>query len=228
MDGHKQTFSEYQENKLYFLHTQTKTTCFHKPLVIDEHLSWKSHIDIICNKISKAIGIIHKSRRILSSKIKLLLYYSLIYPYIYYGYFIWSSTYPTNLNRFLLLQKRIVRIIANVDYHVHTKQLFHDFKILDIFYQNTLCIASFMFEYHHQLLPPCFNNLFLRNNQVHHYSTRNSQNYVPHFCRTNIKKFTVLYSGPQVWNSLPKDIINSISKTKLKSKLVTYLLSNKK
>ena len=79
---------------------------------IDENRSLKTHIDYICNKVSKSIGIIYKSRFFLSSKTKLSLYYSLIYPYLHYCNIIWSSTYPSNLNRIFLLQKRIVRIIA--------------------------------------------------------------------------------------------------------------------
>ena len=35
------------------------------------------------------------------------LYFSLIYPYIYYGNIICASTCPTNLNRIRILQKRI-------------------------------------------------------------------------------------------------------------------------
>jgi len=144
---------------------------------LDEHLTWKNHIEVICNKISKAIGIIYKARFLLPPKTRLSLYYSLIYPYIYYCNVICSSTYPSNLNRILLLQKRIVRIIANADYRAQTKPLFKRLKILDIYDLHTLCIANFMFEYHHNLLPSCFDNLFLRNNQVHKYGTRNSTNY---------------------------------------------------
>ena len=34
---------------------------------IDENLSWKQHIDIISSKISKSIGILYKSRDVLSN-----------------------------------------------------------------------------------------------------------------------------------------------------------------
>ena len=47
-----------------------------------------------------------RSRFYLSSKSKLTLYYSLIYPYITYCNSTWSSTYVTNLNRIYCLQKR--------------------------------------------------------------------------------------------------------------------------
>jgi hypothetical protein len=48
-------------------------------IYIDENLTWKYHIDHVCNKISKSIGVIARSRFVLSTKTKLSLYYSLIY-----------------------------------------------------------------------------------------------------------------------------------------------------
>ena len=60
-----------------------------------------------------------------------------------------------------------------------------------------------MYSYHHNLLPSSFRNLFLSSNQVHHYETRPTSQYSPHFRRTNIKQFSILYGGPTIWNSLP-------------------------
>ena len=53
--------------------------------------------------------------------------------------------------------------------------------------------------------------LFLSSNQVHQYETRLASQYRPHFCRTNIKQFNILYRGPKIWNSLPCSLISSPS-----------------
>ena len=50
-----------------------------------------------------------------------------------------------------------------------------------------------MYSYHNNLLPHMFNTTFVTNRQVHTYDTRNANNYRPYFCRTNIKRFTILY-----------------------------------
>ena len=99
---------------------------------IDENLSWKTHINYICKKIAKSVGIIYRSRYLLSSATKLSLYYTLIYPYLTYCNIVWSSTYVTNLNRIHLLQKRVVRALMNSDYRAHSGPLFKHLKILDI------------------------------------------------------------------------------------------------
>ena len=114
---------------------------------LDEHLSWKEQINYICNKIAKSVGIIYRSRYLLSSAtiIGLSLYYTLIYPYLTYCNIVWSSIYVTNLNRILLLQKRAVRILTNSEYRAHSDPLFKQLKILDIFKLIYFTLASLCF-----------------------------------------------------------------------------------
>ena len=52
---------------------------------VDEKLDWKEHIHIISGKISRSIGIISKSRFYLSRETLFKLYFTLVYPYLYYG-----------------------------------------------------------------------------------------------------------------------------------------------
>ena len=53
-------------------------------VILDEKLSWKPHISYITNKISKYMGIIHKSSFYLSKSSLQSLYYAMVYPYLYY------------------------------------------------------------------------------------------------------------------------------------------------
>ena len=206
-----------RRSRLSFIRGQT--------IFLDENLSWKSHISYICKKISKSAGIIFRSRFYLSTKTKLLLYYSLVYPYLTYCNPTWSSTYVTNLNRIFLIQKRIVHAITNAPYRAHSAPIFAQLKLLDIYKLNSFYTAKFMFSYIHSLLPPPFLHLFNRNNNFHNYNTRTASNYCPHICRTDIKQFTILYQGPKVWNSLPTDITNSESRLSFKKKILNLLIN---
>ena len=105
----------------------------------------------------------------------------------------------------------------------YCSSIFHELKILDIFQINTLDIAKFMFCYHNNLLPPLFVNLFMTNSQVHTYDTRTAGNYRRHSCRTNIKKFTILYQGPRIWNCLPASISKLSSFPTFKNKVLEFL-----
>jgi hypothetical protein len=67
-------------------------------IVLDECLSWKPHISLISNKISKSVGIIFKASFCLSKAALRILYFSLVYPYLQYCVIVWGSTYLANLD----------------------------------------------------------------------------------------------------------------------------------
>ena len=176
---------------------------------IDQHLEWKTHVNFIAAKISKSVGLLYKAKYYLPSNSLLTLYYALIYPYLTYCNLIWASTYVTNLQRIYLLQKRAVRAISKADYKASSKPLFSNWKILDVFSIYSFQVSSFMYLYHNDALPISFTQIFQTGNQIHQYSTRYSDYYRPHTCRTNIKKFSIFFPGPRIWNSLPIDIKNA-------------------
>ena len=124
-------------------------------------------------------------------------------------------------------QKRLVRLITKAHYLANTAPLFSQLKVLDIFSINSFSVATFMYSYHHNLLPNSFHDLFLSSNQVHQYETRLASQYRPHFCRTNIKQFSILYRGPKIWNSLPVSLISSPSISVFKKKLKNYLTDSR-
>ena len=209
----------FNENKL----TQKRVVKF-LGVFIDENLSWKFHIDHVCKKVSKSTGIIYRSRFLLSMKTKLSLYYTLIYPYLTYCNVIWSSTYVTNVKRLFLNQKRLVRALTNADFTAHTAPLFYRLNLLDIYKINFLYIVKFIYCYHYNLLPSSFHNIFITSRHMHSYNTRNANAYRPHTCRTNIKKFTILFQGPQKWNSLPENIKNSETLSCFRNRMLKYLI----
>ena len=60
-------------------------------VIIDSHLSWKDHITLITNKISKNLGIISRIKHCLPFHVLLNLYYTLIFPYLSYCNIVWGS-----------------------------------------------------------------------------------------------------------------------------------------
>ena len=90
-----------------------------------------------------------------------------------------------------------------------SKPLFANLKILDVFSIYAVQVSSFMYIYHNDALPIYFTQNFNTGNQIHQYSTRYSDFYRPHTCRTNIKKISILLQGPRIWNSFPNNIRNA-------------------
>ena len=60
----------------------------------------------------------------------------------------------------------------------------------------------------------------IENCQIHDYRTRTANNYRVHHCRTNLKKFPILYQGPKIWKSLPVTITSLSSFSNFKTRLL--------
>ena len=73
---------------------------------LDCQLNWKQHLDEVCNKVSKIIGIMVRLRYVFPPEILLILYNSLILPYLSYCNVVWGNTYASNLTKLQLLQKK--------------------------------------------------------------------------------------------------------------------------
>ena len=194
-------------------------------VILNEHLSWKPHILSVSRKVSKSIGIIYKSSFCLPKTSLRSLYYSLVYPYLSYCVSVWGSTYQSNLNRIIILQKKIMRIISKVSFDAPTGVLFKEQEILKFSDIYSYKIGKFMYLFKRGLLPNYFRDMFTLASQIHSYNTRNSSLfYIPH-CRTNFRKFSIRFQGPTFFNSLSREIQNSESISLFGKRLKKFLLS---
>ena len=175
-------------------------------MILDEHLTWRPHINLVKNKASKMIGIIRRLRYVLPSHTLRSLYNAFILPYFNYGTIIWAGGYKTPLTPIHLLQKRIVRIIAGAHYLAGTFDLFKSLNLLSIFDLHKLQLAMFMYRHQNHSLPSIFNGYFTTNASVHNYNTRTRLNLRHVMGRTNIRHNTVKVAGPRLWNAIDPSI----------------------
>jgi len=99
---------------------------------IDSKLKWSTHINYIKGKISRAIGIICKARKLLNRETLINLYYAFVYPYLFYCIEVWGNAYQTHLHNLVTLQKRVARIITFSSFNAHTKPIFGELKKLPL------------------------------------------------------------------------------------------------
>ena len=126
------------------------------------------------NKLSKGAGIMYKLRPYLNKETLLTVYYSFVYPYLYYGVIAWGNTYDSLLHSVNIVHKRIIRIMASARKFDHTSPLFRHFKLLTLNQIYTLNCSVFMFKRRYRLLPECFDNMYTLNRSLHPYNTRQS------------------------------------------------------
>ena len=173
-------------------------------VMIDKKLDWKNQIIYTSNKLAKSIGIIGKVKKYLTIPLLLNLYYAFSYPYLIYCNMIWASNYPSSLDKIRVLQKRLLRLVTFSEPRTPSAPLFKKLKVLNIEQICSYQTGIFMYKYCKDLLPQVFDNMFSFNNSIHSHFTRQSD-LLHHFpIKTNVARFSVMYHGSTIWNSIPQ------------------------
>ena len=179
-------------------------------------MNFSYHINNICSKLSKTIGILYNIIKFVPMSVLIKLYYGLIYPVIIYCIVLWGDASKTHSNSLVLFQKKIIRIITNSDYLSHTKPLFIQTGILSVplIYKYVLGIQMFK-----------LNSANLIPYSDHPYNTRNKSASVA-FQRLTQTQKSISFCRPQLWNNILSDIRNSTSISMFKRSYKTFLLDS--
>ena len=110
--------------------------------------------------------------------VNLVFLLSLSLQYLVYCISGWGSTYPSNLNRIFLLQKKVLRIISKSAFDAHTEPIFKQLKILNLSDIYRSQVGNFMFSFRKGLLRDAFSEIIILENYNSIYLFS---------CRTNIR-----------------------------------------
>ena len=128
-------------------------------ITFDSNLTWKSHINELCLKLSKTVGILSKVRHFVHKHILVMLYYSLIYPFLTYGVHVWGLTFPSFLMQLFIIQKKAIRISFS-EPKSHSEPLFKSLNLLKLNDIIELQILSFVYlSGHIDCCPPVSVNI---------------------------------------------------------------------
>ena len=194
-------------------------------ITIDHKLTWKDHINVTCNRISKNIGILFRLKSLPTVILKMI-YNAIIAPFFDYGLSVWGNAAITHLDRLFKLQKRAIRIINHSSFLAQTAPIFYTQNILTLYDRYKYLLGTLMFLWHRKLLPDSLLNYFTLNCNIHSYSTRNAANFHLPKVRTSLYYKSVIYQGPLTWNSIPDNICNAASFNIFKRKLKNHLIHN--
>ena len=114
-------FEEFRSNrdtsnvimKMKNFHLQVSKSVKFLGIIFDNNHDFNNHRLYICNKMSIFFGILSKLRQVLPKKHLLMLYNSLILPYIHYCNNTWASVGTTILDPIYKLQKKALRICTS-------------------------------------------------------------------------------------------------------------------
>jgi len=134
---------------------------------LDRGLTWNEHIDYICAKICSGIFVLRSLAKYCPSQVLITAYYGLIYPHLSYGVVLWGACANILFQRVFKLQKKAIRIIANIKFRESCRQAFKSLQVLTLPCLYILETTSY-----------CMNKCALtRGRDIHMYETRGRVNY---------------------------------------------------
>ena len=201
---------------------QTSNTKF-LGIIIDKNLKFVSHIEFLCKKVSKTVGILHRVKEFLPSVILKTIYNTLVYPYLNYGIETWYGAPQYARDSVNVLQKKAIRAINDLPYNAHTSEYFKSgrvLKLLDIYKFNITSQIFTSIAFPDQLSP-----FLMPHSGVHSYITRNHNQIIVPFFRRSTSQSSFLYQSITEYNSLPNELKNVDSLGRFRWNLIDFYCS---
>ena len=201
-------------------------------IYLDETLSGDQQCIELTKKLSRANGILAKSRHYATTEIKSI-YHALFSSHLKYGSQIWGQNSSNYVNKIFTLQKSALRLISFSDFRAHSNPLFRENRILKLKDQITLENCLMIHDYLNNRLPSSFENYF--NTTKHLYNcdlrTRNSEAgcvFIPFVNTTKYGLNSIKRKAIIAWNHLARLFIginmSKLSRNNLKIKIRNILL----
>ena len=194
-------------------------------LELDEELSFDIHIDSLCKKISKRIGILNRIKAYLPRAERILYYNSLIKPLILYCSVTWTSCCShDNLSKIFRLPKRCARVVLDTRQRHDTVDLFNTLGWVPYYIETDIRRCTIA---HKRIMGACplyINDLLRLNNSQHNMNTRGANFTIlpTRFNRAKEGGRTFSVTTTKCWNHLPLKLRASSSVNILKNALYKH------
>ena len=110
-------------------------------IILNANMSWKSHIAMVRNKLSRINGILHRLKYLYPQNILVTIYKYLFIPHINYGSLLWGQV-GESIDK---IQKKAIRTITYSHYIAHSEPLLKELNLLKVKDLFQLKILKFPF-----------------------------------------------------------------------------------
>jgi len=191
-------------------------------IVVDDHITFRDHIDYSLSKLSKYVYIVYKIRKFIPTKELIQIYYSLVYPHFIYGISVWGGCYTTTMKPLKVLQNRLMRAISGADYRSSAEPIYERFNLLKIEQICRYITGAYVFKSLNSSHP----SIFEPRNQSMHFTRESTLSLltVPRVLTTHTSQ-SIRVAGPKIFNSIPSCIRESTSYNSFKLRYKHHLRS---
>lgn len=185
-------------------------------IMVDQHLRWDLHALYLTGKIRALLNKFYLLRTILTKRLLLMFYKSLIEPILRYGISVWGGACATNLEPLKVMQNTVIKIMLRKPRLYPTAQI----------YSRDLCNLKTL-----HILASCLYIKKTYNVQKlinHNHQTR--INLARHIIvppsNRSISQHSLIYLGPKFYNLLPNQIKKINTRKKFINETMDYIFEN--
>ena len=177
-------------------------------IYIDDRLTFGDHVNKICTKMSRSVGVMRRLRTFLPRDVLKQLFYTLIYSRFTYGIICYGSAYQNQIQRVKKVINRSLKLVfstTNLTPELLKRERILDFDLTYRYFCTIKMYKILRLNSHESLALKI--NAFQTN---HTHETRGVTNQNLRFQRANLTKFqySFLYRGINFWNGTPLDLRN--------------------
>ena len=180
---------------------------------ISSKLTWNIHINSICKKVRRIIGLIHRNFHLAPTLLRRTLYLSMVRPILEYSCVTWHPLNKTLTRRLESVQRFACRVI------LQTWDLEHD----ELLFQTSFPTLESRRDFYTTIqVYKILNNLSSAPNVFSPHTRQGSRSnhsrslHIP-FSRLTLCQRSFYHHGPKLWNGLSEEIINSPTIHRFKS-----------
>jgi hypothetical protein len=183
-------------------------------LGLDNHMKWKTHIDLILPKLSRACYVIRFMYFLRDISTLKVIYYAYFHAIMEYGIIFWGNSSLSK--KIFQLQKKIIRTMTGSTSRASCKPLFKTLGILTMLSQYILSLMTFLantLEY------------FTFQSSIHGKNTRGRVQIQKPIANLTSYQRDVYYASITAFNALPVYIVSQVTNRKyFINKLKAFLL----
>lgn len=177
-------------------------------MYIDEKLDLNEHVDYLCNKVSKKVGVLNRLRKKLDIEEKKCIYKTIIAPHFDYCSSILFLCNEGQFYRMQKLQNRSMRAIIDVNKYTSVNLMLDALNWLNIRQRITLLTLKLVHKMCLGITPPYLNKFIERRGETHGYNLRNDNNLNLKKVNKKSTQNSLIYKGFKMYNDLPNEIKN--------------------
>lgn len=211
--------SSAEINLGFFSITECKQTKY-LGLMVDNKLTFNDHIEYTKRKVSKRIGAMYRSKKLLPIKYRKMFANALMLPQFDYLDIIYNKAGVTKLRELDIMYKKVAKIALDVPITESSLNVYKDMKWLPLHLRRQVHLASYMYRIINNMCPSNTSNKFSYING----GSRSGNNCNLYINKSKTHK-DFKYLGAKCWNVLPTFLRNA-ENVKLFSKIYKVRLLN--